>query len=196
MRMTVSRTCDRCLLNWRSTFHNQTYVEVATTLLSSSNRIEGGEVLHRKNIRKKQVTEGLKAQDNSPIPYHQLGRHHMIMAQNVADEACHKELQSQIQYLRMKVYTSSLEQLCIIGVWRTPFHLDVWWQTDVILHQVVINLLLATEDLRCWIKIHGHPGMMLSSLPFSFNSGHGRTRKVGSLEDLGAKTESKTTKSF
>jgi len=40
----------------------------------------------------------------------------MIMAQNIADEACHRELQSQSQYLGMKIYTSSLGRLCIIGV--------------------------------------------------------------------------------
>jgi len=89
--------------------------EDAITLLGSYH-IEGGEVLDPTGIRNEALVEGLEGQDDALTPCHQLRGGHSVMVQKIADKVHQGELQSQGQYLRVKVYTTSLGGLCIIGI--------------------------------------------------------------------------------
>jgi len=56
------------------------------------------------------------------------------------------------------------------SVSRAPFYLDVRRQTNVVLHQVSIDLLLTMEDRHLGIKVHRFSRSKVLSLSFLFNT--------------------------
>ena len=67
-------------------------------------------------------------------------------------------------------YTPPAWGHCEVCIRRTPLHLDVWRQADAVLRQVIINLILTTEDRHLWSELYGFSCSKARPLFFLFST--------------------------